>query len=175
MEEQRQCDCGHQRGSAGHEKERLEIDLLVGTGEDLLDQIRTDKISDEGTGTQNHHVEQPLSTRPDILREELIHKDVDRRKEEGVADAVNDVDGDDQRLDLRHESKDGEANSMAQNADHHGGPPPQSLECRSQNEHGQNFCHLADAHDRRNPVARDSNHVAAEKCTRPVEVTVVNE
>ena len=52
---------------------------------------------------ENEEVEEPLSARTNVLREVLIDEDVNRGKEERVADAVQRLNQDDRRGVLRHE------------------------------------------------------------------------
>src|SRR6186997_1260387 len=42
---------------------------------------------------KDQHVEQSLGARSDVLREVLVHEDVERREEESVANAVEDLHG----------------------------------------------------------------------------------
>ena len=72
-------------------------------------------------------VEEALGARTDILREIGVDEDVDRREEERVANAVEDLDQNDRRGALRHERVDGEAGGVAEDAHDHRGAPTELL------------------------------------------------
>ena len=63
--------------------------------EGLLHQERADGVRHQRPGTEHHHVEQALGAGARILGEVFIHKDVNRGEEEGVTDAVNQDDAND--------------------------------------------------------------------------------
>jgi hypothetical protein len=56
------------------------------------------KVRDHQSDTEDQQVEEPLGAGSDVLGEYFIDKDIERRKEECVADAVQDLDEDDQGL-----------------------------------------------------------------------------
>ena len=78
----------------------------------------------------------------------------------------------DQLLVLREKREHRKARGMAQNTDNHRGAPTERLESRSQNEHGENFCDLSNAHHRHDPVPGDAD--ASQKPACPVEKQIVD-
>ena len=67
-----------------------------------------------GVAAEDEQVEQALSARAHILREGGVDEDIDRRKEERVADAMQQLHGDDGRHAVREEGEHQEARAMAQ-------------------------------------------------------------
>ena len=122
----------------------------------MLREVGADEVARDRADAEDQGVEQALRARADVFGEELVDEDVHRGEEEGVADAVQDVDRDGQGR-LGHEGEHGEPRRVAQDADNHGRPPAERLEDVAQERHRADLGDLADAHDRHHPVARDAD------------------
>ena len=85
------------------------------------------------------------------------------------------LDQDDQPRVLREIRVNAEPGRVAENADDHRRLPAQLDEHRAEHEHREDLGDLADAHDRRDPVAGDADLLALEEDARPVEIAVVHE
>lgn len=129
----------------------------------------------------NHHacaedqqVRGTLGARSDVGGKHGIDENVNRRKEEGVADAVEHLDGDDETRVARI-SEQGEhtvADGMAEDADDHGPFPPQFFQNNSQREHGDDFGDLTDAAHHHGHFCGDAD--VGEKAVDHDEIAVVD-
>ena len=105
----------------------------------LRHQLRPDEVGHQRAEAENHQVEQPLRAGARVLREELVHEDVDRREEERVADAVEHVDQDDELLVLRQEGEHREPRRMAEDADDHRRAPAELLQRHAEDRASSGF------------------------------------
>ena len=92
---------------------------------------------------------------------------------------MEDLNEDDGAGAVGHEGVHGETGGMAENADDHGGAPTEVFQGGSEDEHGEDFGDLADAHDRGDPRGGDADATVslggAQEGAGPVEVAVVDE
>src|SRR5262249_29351052 len=93
VEGQGQQDRGEERRSRDRQEQNAEVHRAVPL-EDVGAEVRPQDVRREGTEAQDQEVEQALRRGARVLREELVHEDVDGREEEGVRDPVQQVDRD---------------------------------------------------------------------------------
>src|SRR5947199_5573228 len=113
--------------------------------EDVLHQVRADRISDEGANAKNHDVEQTLGGGTHVFGKIFIHENVNRGEEKGVTNAVQSLDQHYESGMIGEESIDRKTSGVPQDAADHRGPPSEPFQSRPQNKHGEDFGDLADA------------------------------
>ena len=147
--------------------------------EDLLHEVGANRIRQQCANSENHYVEQTLRACPSILGEVGIHKDINGRKEVRVTNAMENLHQNDEFLVLWEEGVNRKARRVSEDADDHRGPPTQLLQGDAQDEHRENFRHLANAHDGHDPVAGNANAArffrGAKEGAGPVEIAVMDE
>jgi len=177
VKKERQHDGRKECSGARYQKQTSEIHDARAV-ERFTHQPRSKNVGHQRTEPEDHQVEQSLSARTHVGGKELIDEDVDGREEERVADAVQHIHENDDGLLLRQEGKHREARRVAENPDDHRGAPAKVLQRYSQDQHGQDFRNLPDAHHRHDPVAGDAHAAGgsrgAEKRAGPVEEQIVH-
>ena len=87
---------------------------------------------------------------------------------------MEDLDGDNHGLIVRHEGEDGEAGGVAEDAEGHGSLPTEAGEEPAEDGHSEDFGDLADGHDGHDPLGFDADRRAAEEAAGHDEVAVVD-
>ena len=164
---------GDEGEAGGVEEEVAVVDGAVGGGEFALEGDE-DPFGGEVADAEDEEVEEGLGTGADVFGEGGVDEDVEGGEEEGVADAVEDLDGDDHGLIFGHEGEDAEAGGVAEDAEGHGGFPTKAGEEPAEDSHGEDFGDLADGHDGHDPLGFDADGGAAEEAAGHDEVAVVN-
>lgn len=165
---------GGGKGEAcGVEEEVAVVDGAIGGGQFAL-KGDEDPFGGEVAEAENEEVEEGLGAGTDVFGEGRVDEDVEGGKEEGVADAMEDLDGDDHGLILRHKGEHAEAGSVAEDAEGHGGLPTEAGKEPAEDGHGEDFGNLADGHDGHDPLGFDADGRAAEEAAGHDEVTVVD-
>lgn len=170
-EEKQRC---REQGQAGRNEEQLVvIDGTVDSGQFTLEG-NEDPLGGEVSEAKDKEIEQTLGAGADILGECRIDEDIERGEEEGITDAVQNLDNNDDGLVFRQEGKDREPQGVAENAKNHRGLPAQFGEEIPQNGHGSDFRNLPDAHHRHDPLRLDADRVTAQKATGHQKVAIVD-
>src|SRR5258708_2214022 len=111
-------------------------------------------LEDYQARSEHQQVEQSLRACANVMRKDRVHEDIEGREEEGVADAVKNLDRDDERLVFRlvEEGEHGEAHRMTEDAENHRPFPADFLEHSAEDEHRRALSHLADGGDPHDPI-----------------------
>ena len=166
-------ESGDECEACGVEEEVAVVDGAVGGGEFALEGDE-DPFGSEVANTEDEEVEEGLGAGADVFGEGCVDEDVEGGEEEGVADAVEDLDGDDHGLIFGHEGEYAKAGGVAEDAEGHGGLPTEAGEEPAEDGHGEDFGDLADGHDGHDPLRFDADGGAAEEAAGHDEVAVVD-
>ena len=152
--QQQHRDDGH---ASGNHEQRAIVDDPGGRIGPLGHHRREEVIRGDDADAEDQEIEQPLGAGAHILRECRIDEDVHGCEEEGVADAVQQLDGDDRGDAVGEEGEGQEARGVAEDADDHRGFPAEADQHVTEHEHGDDLGDLAEALHEHRDVCVDAD------------------